>query len=174
MTNKLRAPEDIEFILIEPKVVDDWFKRIMGSNDHYRHESVVANFLVAHSEHWTGERPEAIWQELHVGAGLRPDVILQYPNKVWVIEVKDRVDPQWVFENDEYESAVDQLRAYCSQIGRNGWWPRRKVLLSALWAYLKEDAEKGLPIVVDSRTMWPRTRTGRVEHDCRGKPQSVT
>jgi hypothetical protein len=155
--------------MIKARTVGNWFREIVGIkedySEQYRYESMSRNYLVGHVEEWTGEKPSYIWSELDLGTfenndeRMTCDLIFQYEKMIWIIEVKDRTSLKRVFENEEYTSAVSQLREYKRRILELGWWPDLTINLGVFWAFNPSEIEdKMLPIDREFSLLWPKDR----------------
>jgi len=165
----LKESSDITFVMVEARSVGDWFRETIGCKDdyseQYRYESMARNYLVNHAKDWIGHNPSLIWSELDLGTfenkeeRMTCDVIFQYEKVIWLLEVKDRTSLKRVFQNNDYHSAVDQLREYKRRIHELGWWPEFTIHLAVFWAFNPRDIDgKAIPIDVEESLIWPKDR----------------
>lgn len=166
--NDLNAPEDITFVLVKAHDIGNWFREHIGKESHHRYESVPRNYLHSKVKDWIGEEPQMVWSELDLGSfkdnkdRKRPDLIFEYSNDIWIIEVKHhycRYDE--VFENPKKYDAVDQLHRYRKRIKDLKWWANKEIHLAVFWSYNPSDVENvELPLPVSSCLVWPKDRIG--------------
>ncbi|MCF2136307.1 MAG: hypothetical protein K9W43_03620 [Candidatus Thorarchaeota archaeon] len=166
---ELEYTSDVEFVMIRARTIGDWFRHLIagGNNysEHYLLESMARNYLASHATDWTGQKPQMIWSELGLITYQKKDwkkmfcdLIFQYNDDIWIIEVKDRVQPHEIFRNPKYQSAVDQLRKYKQRIKKLGWWPDHNIHLAVFWAFNESEIKEPIPIDVEKSLLWPKDR----------------
>jgi hypothetical protein len=60
---------------------------------------------------------------------MRPDILFETENELWIVEVKDRRYSR------ELPTANEQVQMYSRRITELGWWPNLDHHLCVVWAY---------------------------------------
>jgi hypothetical protein len=131
------------------------------------YESFIANYVAKHSEMFRRKPPVNIWFELNLGdtraiedidTRVKPDLILQYEDEIWIIEVKyEQYSPDP--NTDLVRNTESQIRGYKDQITklqREGWFPSTEARMAVFWAYWEKRAK---PLgTEESLAKWPIQR----------------
>ena len=100
---------DIIWIAQHKDMISEWYQNesgIFADLSHVKgvredglvwYESFISNSVAEHAEMFRKDLPMSIWFELNLGdtralegidTRVKPDLILQYPEEIWIIEVK--------------------------------------------------------------------------------------
>ena len=163
----LLAPSDITFVFVDAFEIGTWFRKHIGKKSHHRYESVPRNYLHSKAKDWIDEEPIMIWEELDLGSykdnsiRKRPDLIFEYSNDIWIIEVKHHYCRySEVFKNPKKKkNAVNQLYQYRNRIQELKWWEGKKIHLAVFWSYSPSRVKNiDLPLTESEYLIWPKDR----------------
>lgn len=126
--------QEVIWIPVPIEEVQAWFSKTAGTTGQSWYESHTINFAVESAKRIIGEKPLRSWVELYLGqekalGRLRPDIVFETANEVWIVEVKDRR-----YEPD-LQQANEQVQVYSRRLKELGWWPGKEHRLCVFWAY---------------------------------------
>jgi len=164
MVKKLEKGDGIQWITIRADVIGEWYRKTKNTPSTIRYEDVVQNYLLNHLDKLRSEKVKSFWVEDKLRTsekdkGLtkkyRPDVIVEYDDEIWLIEVKGYMSNS-IGSVKQRNSAIKQVERYERRIRKLEWWgvdknPEkiRKVLF---WSYTTRQVKK---IDLTETLEWP-------------------
>ncbi len=187
MTITLEEGEGIMWITVKSTVVGKWYRDVKKTETLIRYEDVVQNYLLNHLKLLRTEPIISFWVEDKLRTSekdkkekikYRPDVIVEYADQIWLIEVKGHtaklID---VFQSrkptpDEPNgmrpwTAVWQVGFYERRLRKLGWWgvdkdeekSKRKIQKVVFWCHqLTKKEKERLPFDLSEKSKWPVER----------------
>ena len=172
MTIKLEKGDGILWITKVSHVVGEWYRTAKKTDSKIRFEDAPQNYLLNHLCQLRTERIKSFWVEDKLRHSskeklkrrFRADVIVEYVDQIWLIEVKGHnAALRSVFENEKYYNAVRQLRFYEKRIRELGWWGLdknpEKLQKVVFWCHsTKNESNKRVPLDLNETSKWPVDR----------------
>ncbi len=173
MTTKLEKGEGIKWITVQSNIVGDWYRTVkhLKKDSKIRYEDATQNYLLNHLHMLRSEKYQSFWVEDKLRDSVkeelkkkyRADVIVEYADQIWLIEVKGHNAALTnVFENEKY-NAVKQLRYYEKRLKKLGWWgidkSPKKLQKVVFWCHSEKNSRnKRVPIDLSETSKWPKER----------------
>ncbi len=183
--------EDIQWVVKHRDEINNWYSDlgVFGDDALYEdgdskayYESYVVNYVAANAEKFTGKPPNHIWHELDVHdfrlkeietdpnvkpwwkGRVKPDLLLQFDDAIWVIEVK------FGFKSPNLEavptmkgpkSCIDQVSIYVKRLENMmtlGWFPNMEIHPVVVWAFWEKRVRPSEMYMDAIRSEWPYLR----------------
>lgn len=178
MTIKLEKGDGILWITKVSHVVGEWYRMAKKTDSKIRFEDAPQNYLLNHLCQLRTERIKSFWVEDKLRHSskekhkrkFRTDVIVEYADQVWLIEVKghnavltDVFDSEKCRKDKKCNNAVKQLMFYEQRIRELGWWGLdknpEKLQKVVFWCHSTEnESNKRVPIDLSVTSKWPVDR----------------
>jgi len=187
VTIKLEEGAGILWITVESTVVGKWYRDVKKTETLIRFEDAVQNYLLNHLKLLRTEPIISFWVEDKLRTSekdkkekikYRPDVIVEYADQIWLIEVKGHtaklID---VFQSRQPTpdkpnrmkpwTAVWQVGFYEGRLRSLEWWgvhkdetkSKRKIQKVVFWCHqLTKKEKERLPFDPDEMSKWPVCR----------------
>jgi len=189
VTITLEEGEGILWITVESGVVGKWYRDVKKTKTLIRYEDAVQNYLLNHLKLLRTEEMISFWVEDKLRTSekdktekrkYRPDVIVEYADQIWLIEVKGHnAELTDVFQSRQPTpdkpnrmkpwTAVWQVGFYERRLRSLEWWgvhkdetkSKRKIQKVVFWCHrekLSKREIKRIPIDLDEMSKWPVCR----------------
>ena len=127
--------EMCKVFLLSQDVLEMWFEKATGTDQHPWYESAATNFVAQNAVLICGSPVARVWVEMKLGSEEKgdetsPDVIIETKSKkLWIVEVKYTDDESVI------EKAKTQVIEYRESVDALGWWPNHERNLAVVWAF---------------------------------------